>query len=103
MKMSSAKENGVLLLSLEGELDHHVARGTMQKISNQIDVELPHKTVIDFSGLGFMDSSGIAVVMNTYKKMREIDGTLMIERVPKQAAKVFAAAGVNKIISINNI
>ena len=53
----------VLTVWLTGELDHHAAR----EIREQIDSALGRCTAtllrLDFSGVGFMDSSGIGLIM----------------------------------------
>ena len=45
-----------------------------------------------------MDSSGIAVVLRTWKRMKELGGGMTLRTVPPQAAKVLKAAGVDKLI-----
>ena len=58
------------------------------------------------SGMGFtimesfMDSSGIAVVMRALKRMRAMGGSAALRNVPPQAGKVFTAAGVFRIIPL---
>ena len=47
-----------------------------------------------------MDSSGIAVVIHTYRHMNELQGTLRVKRIPPQPWKVFAAAGMDRIIEM---
>jgi stage II sporulation protein AA (anti-sigma F factor antagonist) len=50
-----------------------------------------------------MDSSGIAVVLKTYKSVRELGGRTVVTNVPRQAQKVLDAAGINRIISISTL
>jgi len=100
MKITSSKESGILSLALDGELDHHAAKSTMDKIGHQIDLELPAKTVLDLSKLSFMDSSGIAVAVTSFKKMQSVGGKLEIVNTPKTALKVFNAAKLNRLIDI---
>ena len=45
-----------------------------------------------------MDSSGIAVVLRSWKRMRELGGSMALQNVPPQAAKVLRAAGVDKLL-----
>ncbi len=100
MNITSTRQGGELLINLSGELDHHAARCTIPQISRIIDSELPLKLVFDFSGISFMDSSGIAVVIGGYKKTTGIGGEFSVINVPKQAYKVFSAAGICKLINI---
>ncbi len=100
MKITSKRTGGELLIHLEGELDHHSARKAIPEISSIIDVELPLSLLLDFSGISFMDSSGIALVIGAYKKVTTLGGTFSVINVSKQAYKVFFAAGICKVIKI---
>lgn len=89
-----------LTLYLKGELDHHGAKGLIRQVEQEIEVALPIKTILDFSGVTFMDSSGIAVVMRTKMRMREIGGSIAVRTVPTQPRKVFDAAGIDRLVTM---
>ena len=89
-----------LTLMLRGELDHHGAKAVMQRLEQILDTALPRKLRMDFSGVSFMDSSGIAVAMRAQKRMRILGGSAVLCHVPPQAQKVFAAAGIFRIIPL---
>lgn len=101
MEISSKRTGGELSIYLSGELDHHSARSAIPEISRIIDVELPVSLTLDFSGVSFMDSSGIAVVIGAYKKASALGGVFSVTNVSKQAYKVFFAAGVCRLVKIN--
>lgn len=100
MHLSTSHQDGNLTLSLSGELDHHAAKKTMLAIGEAIDQTLPRDCVMDLGGLSFMDSSGIAVVLNTHKRMTEIGGRASVINVPRQPMKVLAASGISRIVEI---
>jgi len=102
MEISYAFSEGRLLLKLSGELDHHAAKKTMAVIGEKIDIYLPRDCVLDLEKLTFMDSSGIAVILRTYKRMKELGGRAWIENVPSQPMKVLDAAGIERIIKISS-
>lgn len=89
-----------LTLYLKGELDHHGAKGLIGQLEHEIEVALPTKTVLDFSGITFMDSSGIAVVMRAKMRMREIGGSVAIRNISAQSKKVFDAAGIDRLVTM---
>ena len=89
-----------LIISLSGELDHHAARTAMEAIERWIDQNLPGKTVLDLAGLSFMDSSGIAVVLQTAKECRNLGCALSVCGVGRQAMRVLSAAGVPKLVPV---
>ena len=100
MKIYSTRDGGRLTVSLSGELDHHAARNAIPEISHRIDTELPVSLVLDFRGINFMDSSGIALVIGAYKRATSIGSTFSVINTSKQAYKVFNAAGICKIMNI---
>lgn len=100
MRLSSIFNEGKLVLIFHGELDHHAARGVMEEIDRKIDNYLPRDVELDMSALIFMDSSGIAVILKTYKRVKEIGGRMCIDRISPQPLKVLDASGIERIISI---
>lgn len=100
MEVMTSSSDRTLTLTLRGELDHHAARDAMQRMELALDTALPAKLTLDLSGVSFMDSSGIAVVMRAQKRMRALGGAAVLTRVPPQAKKVFAAAGIFRIIPL---
>lgn len=89
-----------LLLELNGELDHPGARTALREMEEALDAALPRKLVLDLSGVTFMDSSGIAVILRARQKMQLLDGGLLVRGVPPQARRVLEAAGVNRLVMI---
>lgn len=89
---------GNLVVRLNGELGHHEALTAMQAISGAIDERHPTALQLDFARVGFMDSSGIAVVVQASRKITALGGALQVSGVSSQAMRVFSAAGLPKII-----
>ena len=103
MKVLCQEEGKSITLSLRGELDHHAARPAMKEIIQALDTRLPRHCVLDFGGVDFMDSSGIAVVLNTHRRLQELGGALELDHVKPQAGRVFSAAGVDRIVNIRGL
>lgn len=70
MNISTAFAAGRLTIYLAGELDHHEARGAIRSIDELLDEYLPRDCVLDMSGLSFMDSSGIALIIRMSRRMK---------------------------------
>ena len=98
IQVKSADRN--LLLELSGELDHHGARNTLREVELAIDAALPRVLVLDFSGITFMDSSGIALILRSQQRMQLLDVSLMVCNVPPQARRVLDAAGIGRLVHI---
>ena len=98
--LTSYLKDNLLTIALTGEIDHHSARQIIEQLGEKIDQYLPSNCILDFQGVTFMDSSGIAVVLNTRRRMAELGGTVCLQNVAQQPMKVLTAAGIEKIAKI---
>ena len=100
MQFTSFLEEGRLTVALTGEIDHHCAKHYIKAIASKIDSYTPEECILDFSEVSFMDSSGIAVVINALRGMNQIEGKLRITGISPQPLRVFRASGIDKLIEI---
>ena len=88
-------------LRLTGEVDHHRAGELMRQLEQQLDLESPSRVELDLSGVTFMDSSGIALLLRLHRSLSLTGGKLRVTGVPSQPAKVLRAAGLNRLFPIS--
>lgn len=100
MQFTSFLENGRLTVALTGEIDHHCAKNYIKAIVAKIDSYTPDECILDFSEVSFVDSSGIAVVINALRSMTQIEGKLLLTGILPQPMRVFRASGIDKIVEI---
>ena len=100
MNFTSYLENGRLTVALTGEIDHHCAKAYIQAIGAKIESYTPEICVLDFTEVSFVDSSGIAVVINALRSMTQIEGKLLLTGILPQPMRVFRASGIDKIVEI---
>ena len=100
MKLTSFVQERQITVALTGEIDHHCAHEIMAAISEKIDLYMPLRCILDFRNVRFMDSSGIAVVLHTLRRMNTLEGKLILQNIPAQPYKVLRAAGIEKITDI---
>lgn len=89
-----------LIVQLVGELDHHSAAEVRNKIDDRLEREKITKLIMNFSGVTFMDSSGIGVVIGRYKKLVAQNGSVCVTDVKDSIKRVFELSGMFKIIKI---
>ena len=100
MKLTSFLQDGRLTVALTGELDHHRAKDYIQCIGGKIEAYNPCICILDFQDVTFVDSSGIAVVINALRNMTQIDGKLILTGICEQPMRVFRASGIDKLVEI---
>ena len=100
MRFTSYLENGRLTVELTGEIDHHCAKNYIQAIAGKIEAYTPQICILDFREVSFVDSSGIAVVINALRNMTQIEGQLLLTGISPQPMRVFRASGIDKLVNI---
>ncbi len=101
MTFSSSFSEGRLTVFLSGELDQHEARRASETIAELLDDYLPRDCALDLSGLSFMDSSGVAVIVKASRQMKSIGGRLWVENPARQALRVIDAAGLERMVPVD--
>ena len=87
-------------MALTGEIDHHRAKNYIRAIAAKIEAYTPELCILDFQEVSFVDSSGIAVVINALRSMTQIEGRLVLTGISQQPMRVFRASGIDKLVEI---
>ena len=82
---------------LSGEIDHHSAVELRRRIDEAVLAGTPEWLILDFSGVTFMDSSGIGLILGRWRLMQEQGGRLTVRGVPKTLRKVMRVSGLDKL------
>lgn len=98
MNLNFETKGDKLIVHMMGELDHHSAEEVRNKVDDRLEREGFNKLIMDFSGVTFMDSSGIGVVIGRYRKLSIKKGKVYISRVNGSVKRVFELSGMFKII-----
>ena len=88
-----------LIISLNAELDHHLADEMREVIDEIIDERGVNRVIIDFSKVGFMDSAGIGLIMGRYKKIRD-NGDISVVGANESIKRILLISGLHKIVYI---
>ena len=103
MHFTSYLQDGQLTVALTGEIDHHCAKKYIEAITGKIEAYTPKVCVLDYSDVTFMDSSGIAVVINSLRQMSRIEGKLILSGLRSQPMKVFRTSGLDKLVEMKEV
>lgn len=88
---------GVLTVWLSGELDHHAARTLREQVDSAVERSSAKRLRLDFSGVTFMDSSGIGLIMGRYRLMLSRGGLLSVVGPSERLRRVMKLAGLEKL------
>ena len=78
----------LLYAYLAGEIDHNAAQ------DDALLARTPKTLVLDLGGVGFMDSSGVGLILGRQRCARSLGGTLRIQHAPEQLRRVLRLANI---------
>ncbi|GAA1241720.1 MULTISPECIES: STAS domain-containing protein [Oryzihumus] len=99
LSISSAERGGVTVVHVGGEIDVYTAPTLRERLDEQIKAGHTH-LVVDLSGVTFMDSTGLGVLVGRLKSVRAQDGSLRLVCSAERILKVFAITGLDKVFQI---
>lgn len=99
MEVNYRRVNDGLVLFVNGELDEFSASGA-KSILDKIINDNPNAkyAVFDLSGLSFMDSTGIGLLIGRYKKLKQFNIPSYITGASVSTEKVIEVSGLYKIM-----
>lgn len=98
MHIDGKRTENTLRIRLIGELDHHHAPQTRDQLDAMIGNDHIQKLVINLSGLTFMDSSGIGVLLGRYKLAKARGIEMALEDPSAGVERILRMAGLYNIM-----
>lgn len=98
MEVIFSVSEDILVAGIKGEVDHHSAAPLRNTIDRSMKAFGCKHLILDFSGVQFMDSSGIGVALGRYKKLAKSGGSVCISGCSSYIKKVLEMADVFSII-----
>lgn len=99
MEIKLKKQNSNLTVYVYGELDECSASTAKALLDKVLLSNLTADSVIfDLSGLSFMDSTGIGLLIGRYKKLKQLNIKSYISGASVSTEKVIELAGLYKIM-----
>ncbi|RIV19613.1 anti-sigma F factor antagonist [Alicyclobacillaceae bacterium I2511] len=90
----------ILIVRLQGELDHHAVEDARNGIEQTITEGNHQKLVLSFQNIDFMDSSGLGLILGRYRTISQRGGEMALCEVGGNLRKIFELSGILKIIPV---
>ena len=84
--------------ALYGDIDHHAAREMRSELDGVIARSRPELLIIDMETVGFMDSSGIGLILGRLKAVRACGGDIIIKNAKPSIAAVIKLSGLSNLL-----
>jgi anti-sigma B factor antagonist len=87
------------VLPLEGEIDLHVSPRVSQKLAEIIQSK-PSRVVVDLSRVTYIDSSGLAALIQGMRDVEDYGGRFALAGVQENVLSIFETSRLDKVFLI---
>ncbi|MFS0554021.1 anti-sigma F factor antagonist [Brevibacillus sp. 179-C9.3 HS] len=98
LRVAMETRQDVLVIRLQGELDHHTAEELRKKADDLLRTPAIRHIVLSLADLTFMDSSGIGVILGRYKQISARSGEMYVCSINPTIYRIFEMSGLFKVI-----
>ena len=87
------------VIPLDGEIDLHVSPRVALSLNQALDKK-PARLVVDLSRVSYIDSSGLAVLIDAMQGVEEYGGTFAIAAMQETVRSIFEIARLDQVFRI---
>lgn len=95
-----ARPDSPHVIPLRGEIDLHVSPRLEGSLGSMI-ARRPEHVVVDLSGVTFIDSSGLAVLIKAMQDVKEYGGTFALAGINNNLRSIFEMARLDQVFLID--
>jgi anti-sigma B factor antagonist len=99
MTCSEEKTDGVLVLGVSGKIHTEVAEELREKLNTLMD-QGERYFLLDFSGVDYINSSGLRVLLIAAKKLNGLSGKIVVAQATEWIQQVLRISGCASVIGV---
>ena len=92
-----SEKEGELTARICCDIDHHSAKRMREKIDRQLIESKPSALVIDFCSVGFMDSSGLGLILGRVERATALNITVILTGLSPTLMKLVRIGGLERV------
>jgi anti-sigma B factor antagonist len=98
--MLSFEKRSMDVIALAGEIDLAIAPAIRAELAPLLDAQ-PPLLLVDMSGVGFIDSSGIALLVEAFQRQQEHGGRFGLFGLRDNVLDVFQITSLDQILGVH--
>ncbi len=99
MKIREEKRNDTVVCFLEGEVNINNSP-ELRKSFDGIITRNEKKVLVDFSSVSYIDSSGLATLIEMYQRLKKMGGRMRFSNMEQKIKNVFEITKLHKLFEI---
>lgn len=100
MVVETVDYKGRQVIAVSGDIDMYTSPQLRKELMQLISKKEPH-LFVDFKGVSYIDSSGIATFVEALKGMMSYGGKLKFVSIPEGILQIFSFSKLDKIFEIH--
>lgn len=98
MEIKAVRRGQRIVVCLSGELDHHSAADVRAALDAVLCDVTVRELQLDMTGVTFMDSAGLGVVLGRYRTLASRGGRLIVSGVRTPIDRIFRMSGLYALV-----
>ena len=99
LKLDHYSKDGIEVVTVEGEIDIYTAPRLRELLIDLVSKN-NYQLIVNLDKVGFLDSTGLGVLVGGLKRVRPHDGSLDLVCTQKQILNIFRITGLTKVFGI---
>lgn len=99
LNITEEPKGDILILRISGRLDAVSSSGAEKKVFDHIN-DGHIKLLVDLSGVDYLSSAGLRMLLSTSKKLKALSGKLVIYSVSMNVMDVLKMSGFDHVLDI---
>jgi anti-sigma B factor antagonist len=87
------------VLPLKGEIDLHVSPSVTASLNTMIEKK-PERLVVDLSGVSYIDSAGLAALIQAMQKVEAYGGKFLLAGLQETVRSIFEISRLDQVFQI---
>ncbi|MDI9514467.1 MAG: STAS domain-containing protein [Clostridiaceae bacterium] len=100
MDFKIAEKNGLVIASIEGQIRISTQDDFMEHLDSLCDSKGTQTVLLDMEKVSYMNSGGIGIIIDTFKKFRDKGGQLILCGLIPDINRLFEVTKLNRFIKI---
>jgi anti-anti-sigma factor len=101
MEIHNRVENGILIIAIAGRLDAATSPVAEGEINKALEGE-QNRLLFDLSGLEYLSSGGLRVILSASKEIKRRDGKVALAALNQYVYEIFEVSGFTSMITIKD-
>jgi anti-sigma B factor antagonist len=99
LKLGHYTKDGIEVVDVEGEIDIYTAP-RLRELLIDLAGKGNYQLIVNLDKVGFLDSTGLGVLVGALKRVRPHDGSLDLACTQEQVLKIFRISGLTRVFGI---